>query len=157
MKSPTEVAFRQALVKAQSLLAMREHGAKELKQKLLQKCPDLQAIPGLVEEVIAYCQTHNWQSDARYIEAYVRMATEKGQGALKIRQHLQQASDQRDMIEQALACAEEDWLTIAQAALLKKYGEIARPVEAKDYAKRIRFLQSRGFTMSQCYRAFETI
>ncbi|MDY0137541.1 MAG: regulatory protein RecX [Thiomicrospira sp.] len=157
MKLPTDLTFQQVLARAQSLLAMREHGAKELKQKLLQKLPQLNNLAGLLDEVLAYCQAQNWQSDARYIDSYVRMACEKGQGALKIRQHLQQTSDQRDLIEQALARADEDWLTIAQAALLKKYGEIARPVETKDYAKRVRFLQSRGFTMSQCYRAFEPI
>jgi regulatory protein len=155
MKLPTEPTFQQVLARAQSLLAMREHGAKELKQKLLQKLPQLHDLAGLLDEVVAYCQAQNWQSDARYIESYVRMATEKGQGALKIRQHLQQASAQTALIEQALSLDDAQWQAIAQQALVKKYGDYHRPAAAKDLAKRIRFLQSRGFTMSQCYRAFE--
>ena len=155
MKSQTKSElYRQALNRAQSLLAMREHGGKELKRKLLQKLPDLGQQPGLVDEVLAECQAHNWQSNARYVESYTRMAREKGQGALKIRQALMQACDDKQLIDQALADNHQAWLEVAQQALLKKYGETKRPDDRKEYAKRLRFLQTRGFSAEQCYKAF---
>jgi regulatory protein len=43
---------------------------------------------------------------------------------------------------------------VARALLDKKYGETAKPAESKEQARRLRFLQSRGFSASQCYKAF---
>lgn len=155
MKLQTNTLFKTALNRAQYLLAMREHGAKELKIKLLQKIPELAETPGLVDEVIDYCRQQNWQNDARYIESYVRMALEKGQGALKIRQALLQATDDTAQIDAELALDEADWLEIARAVLIKKYADARRPLERKEHARRLRFLQSRGFSAAQCYKAFK--
>lgn len=146
--------YKQALYRAQSLLAMREHGAKELLRKLQQKLPEAAEVGGLLEEVLEECQRNNWQSDARYIESYTRMAREKGQGALKIRQTLRRATDAEDLINQELEQNSDDWKDLAREVLLKKYGETAKPKETKEYARRLRFLQGRGFNMEQCYRAF---
>lgn len=155
MKSQTSTLFKTALNRAQYLLAMREHGAKELKIKLLQKIPELGETPGLVDEIIVYCRQQGWQSDARYIESYVRMAIEKGQGALKIRHALLQATDDMAQVEAELGLDETDWLDVARAVLIKKYGDTRRPTERKEHARRLRFLQSRGFNAAQCYKAFK--
>ena len=146
--------FKELVNRAQSLLAMREHGAKELKRKLEQKFPEAQSQPGLVEKTVEFCQQQNWQSDARYIESYVRQAIDKGQGALKIRQVLMQASDDTVLIAEALALGDDVWIEVARALLDKKYGETVKPAEPKEQARRLRFLQSRGFSASQCYKAF---
>lgn len=146
--------FKELVNRAQSLLAMREHGAKELKRKLEQKFPEAQSQPGLVEKTVEFCQQQNWQSDARYIESYVRQAIDKGQGALKIRQVLMQASDDTVLIAEALALGDDVWIEVARALLDKKYGETAKPADPKEQARRLRFLQSRGFSASQCYKAF---
>jgi len=146
--------FKTLVNRAQYLLAMREHGAKELKAKLEQKFPEAQSQPGLVEKAVEFCQQQNWQSDARYIESYVRQAIEKGQGALKIRQALMRASDDTLLIANSLALGDDVWIEVARALLDKKYGETAKPAEPKEQARRLRFLQSRGFSASQCYKAF---
>lgn len=146
----------QAISRAQYLLAMREHGAKELKRKLLEKLPDLVAEPGLVDDVIASCQQQNWQSDARFIESYTRMSLARGQGRLKIRQNLQHACDRHDLIEEHLNQIDNQaWLEQAHQVLEKKYGDLAKPKEPKEFARRLRFLQSRGFSAEQCYKAFK--
>lgn len=155
MKSQTETLFKTALNRAQYLLAMREHGAKELKLKLLQKIPALGETPGLVDDVIDYCRQQNWQSDARYIESYVRMALEKGQGALKIRHALLQSTTDAAQVDVELALDELDWIDIARSVLIKKYGDTRQPVDLKEHARRLRFLQSRGFSAAQCYKAFK--
>jgi regulatory protein len=146
--------LKELVNRAQYLLAMREHGAKELKTKLIQKFVALQQQPGLVDEVLLFCQQQNWQSDARYVEAYVRQAMEKGQGAMKIRSGLTQACDDLDLIAEALSVPDDVWVDIAREQLEKKYKDTTKPLDKKEQARRLRFLQSRGFSVSQCYKAF---
>lgn len=142
--------------KAVALLAMREHGALELKQKLQSKFPETEDLlaetgesPGLVkrlaDEVVAYCAAQNWQSDARYVEQAVRNYMDKGHGPLKIRQTLQRACDASASIDAHLDLEVADWLAIMQAVLIKKYGEASKPASRNEQARRMRFLQSRGF------------
>lgn len=154
LDSPEEL-FKTMLGRAQYLLAMREHGAKELKTKLCQKFAEYEQAPGLVDEIIRLCQEKNWQSDERYVESYVRMATQKGQGPIKIRQALMRASDDLASMDAHLNLDDDVWCEIAQAALEKKYQDAHKPTDRKEHAKRLRFLQSRGFSGSQCYKAFK--
>lgn len=141
--------------RAVALLAIREHGRKELQYKLLQKCPEAQDQPGLVESALDELEQKGWLSDERYIEQYVRQACEKGQGPYKIRQALQQRSDANELIDGYLAMDDQDWAEIARDSLIKKYGDAQKPSEAKEQARRMRFLQSRGFSQSQIWKAFQ--
>lgn len=150
-----QALFKIMLGRAQMLLAMREHGAKELAVKLQQKFEDYDGAASLVDQVIEFCQQQNWQSDARYVESYVRMAMEKGQGALKIRQKLMRASDSQSIIDAHLSLDDDVWCDIAREQLEKKYSDTQPPADRKEHAKRLRFLQSRGFSVSQCYKAFK--
>lgn len=163
-KNPQELA-KKIEAKAVALLAMREHGNKELKQKLLTKFPetaDLLALyagqPGLVkqlvDEVLALCIENQWQSDERYLEQAVRNYLAKGHGPQKIRQKLQQACYDSSLIAAALDLDDSDWAELAQQALEKKYGDCKKPAEQKEQAKRMRFLQSRGFAPSTIWKAF---
>lgn len=161
-----ELLKKQIENRAVSLLAIREHGTKELKQKLLKKFPETSEIlaeyqefsgfiSGLIDEVLEICQQNNWQSDERYLEQAVRSYSDKGQGPLKIRQKLQQACYDTGLISQYLDWDESDWVDIAQQVLEKKYGNCQKPTEAKEQAKRVRFLQSRGFLPSTVWKAFK--
>lgn len=151
--------------RAVALLAIREHGAKELSAKLRVKFPETpellkvcDARPGLVkalvDAVVKHCQKNNWQSDERYIEQAVRNWAEKGSGPSKIRQKLMQASHRDDLITAYLDWDESEWIELARAALLKKYGETLKPELRNEQAKRMRFLQSRGFSQSVIWKAF---
>lgn len=162
-----EVLKKQIENRAVALLAVREHGSKELTQKLLKKfpeSPELLAeyqevsgfVKGLVQEVIQLCQDNNWQSDERYLEQAVRSYSEKGQGPLKIKQKLQQACYDSSLIAMHLDWDESDWVEIAQQVLAKKYGDCRKPTAAKEQAKRVRFLQSRGFFPSTVWKAFKS-
>ena len=147
------------------LLGIREHGAKELKSKLLTKFPETpellaehQEVSGfiasLVDDVLQRCQENNWQSDERYIEQAVRNWAAKGSGPIKIRQKLKMASDRDDLISGYLDWDESEWLTLALEALVKKYGNAHFPEARKEQAKRMRFLQSRGFSSEVIWKAF---
>lgn len=147
------------------LLAMREHGAKELKTKLVTKFPETpellaacKELPGLVksliDDILKKCQANNWQSDERYIEQAVRNWAAKGSGPVKIRQKLQQASYRDDLITMYLDWDESEWLELAKDVLIKKYGDTSRPEARNEQAKRMRFLQSRGFAPHVIWQAF---
>ncbi len=147
------------------LLGIREHGAKELKSKLLTKFPETpellaeyQEVSGfvalVVDDVLQHCQANNWQSDERYIEQSVRNWAAKGSGPIKIRQKLTVASDRSDLIATYLDWDDSEWLALAQDVLLKKYGDVQHPTEKKEQAKRMRFLQSRGFSSEIIWKAF---
>lgn len=147
------------------LLGIREHGAKELKAKLLTKFPETpellelcQEVPGLVkgliEDVLQRCQANNWQSDERYIEQSVRNWAAKGSGPIKIRQKLMAASNREDLISMYLDWDESEWLELAAEVLIKKYGDTHKPSERNEQAKRMRFLQSRGFTPNTIWQVF---
>ncbi len=147
------------------LLAMREHGAKELKTKLVTKFPETpellascKELPGLVkslvDDVLKKCQDNNWQSDERYIEQAVRNWAAKGSGPVKIRQKLQQASYRDDLITMYLDWDESEWLELAKDVLIKKYGDTCKPEARNEQAKRMRFLQSRGFAPHVIWQTF---
>ena len=160
-----EQLFKRIESRAVLLLAIREHGAKELKTKLISKFPETddlllvtQEPAGLVkrviEDVIEHCQANNWQSDERYIEQAVRSMMEKGQGPIKIRQKLQQTCQSSGLIESYLDIDTQDWIEIAQVVMLKKYGDFSRPTQRNEQAKRMRFLQSRGFSSEVIWKVF---
>lgn len=157
-KTSFEPDCRPALVlaRAQSLLAMREHGRKELAKKLTQKFSYCEQLETLVEQALDYCESQNWLSDERYVESYLRMAQAKGQGEIKCRQALLQSCGQLELIESAMRDYASNSAEIAYHALVKKYGDASRPADHKEFAKRLRFLQSRGFSVAQCYQAFKT-
>lgn len=136
------------------LLSQREHGRKELAVKLLQKFPLSEEFPGLIEMVLDRCAAQGWLSDERYVEAYIRQAMEKGQGPYKIKQALQMRTDRQDLVEAYLTLDDSDWADLAVSALVRKYGDSAKPLQAKEQARRMRFLQSRGFSQSQIWKAF---
>lgn len=165
-----ERTLRQQIeAKAIALLAIREHGTRELRQKLLQKFAQEPVfgdfannaeknstgrVSELVDEVLAYCQEQNWQSDARYVEQAVASMMHKGQGPLKIRQKLQQACRDGGAIEAGLDIGQADWLEVMREALIKKYGDVHNPVSRNEQAKRMRFLQSRGFPAEWIWKVF---
>ena len=133
---------------AVGLLARREHSAKELAAKLGAKG----IARELVESTIARLAEERLQSDERYTESYLRQRSAKGYGPLRISAELRERGIADELISAKLREAEEegeiDWFAGAAAAYSKKYG--SRPVEdIKEQAKRMRFLQYRGFSHEQ--------
>lgn len=158
IEAPTEQDYQLAADiqrRAVHLLSLREHGSKDLEQKLKQTFPQTENLPGLIDFVIAVCRENNWLSDERFIESYIRQATEKGHGPYKIRQALSLKTTAEDLISAYLDLDDDEWVDIAQAVLIKKYGDASRPQQAKELAKRMRFLQSRGFSQTQINRALK--
>jgi len=159
----TDVDIRRA---AMDLLARREHGAAELKQKLQKRfdkaarslsnraphedetlLDQQDAGPQLEERIAAAIEqltNEGLQSDRRLAEAFIRSRANRGQGPVKIKAELRQKGIRDGIISDAMAEAEQDWFELAAEVASKKFRE---PIsEPKDRAKRSRFLQQRGFS-----------
>ena len=84
------------------------------------------------------------QNDERFAESFVHHRIDMGQGPIKIQQELRQRGVDQSLIEHALATESFDWLSLANAVRLKKFGE-SIPNDYQKKAKQLRFLYSRGF------------
>ena len=85
------------------------------------------------------------QSDDRYTESYVHMRRKRGYGPLKIKQELQQRGISSELLDTHVKFNDEIWFDTACQAYEKKFAG-RRIDSANERAKRMRFLQSRGFT-----------
>ncbi len=95
------------------------------------------------------------QSDERYTESYVHMRRKRGYGPLKIKQELQQRGISSGLIDIYVEFNDQIWLETACLAYEKKFaGKVLD--SANERAKRMRFLQSRGFTGDIIQKTFES-
>lgn len=83
-------------------------------------------------------------SAGRYAEAVVASRSARGQGPLRIRSELEQMQIDAALVEGALQDCGVDWFASAVAVCRKRFGN-EPPVDYKDRARRMRFLQQRGF------------
>ena len=123
--------------RALRLLARREHTRRELEGKLAPhagSCADLEvAILGLEKK--------KQLSEERYAEGRARKLSRK-YGAMRIRQDLKAKGVPEELV--ARFSSSEDELQRAKAILERKYR--APAATRGERAKRMRFLQSRGFS-----------
>ncbi len=132
---------------AMNLLARREHALGELRTKLARRFPDR----ARVEEQLQILREENLQSDQRFAESFARQRVTRGQGPQRIRMELRQRDIPGDLVESALAATEADWSALAKEVLSRKFGD-GPPADTRDKARRLRFLQYRGFEADH-YRA----
>jgi regulatory protein len=125
-------------LKARALrhLARREHSRAELARKLLPHADSPESLEQLLEALTARKQL----SDERYAEARAHRLARK-YGAARIRRDLRAKGVEETIVERASAGGE---LERARAILARKYRTPSTtPAER---ARRMRFLQSRGFS-----------
>ena len=135
---------------ALNLLARREHSQYELQQKLSQRSHS----SDVVEIVIERLQQEDLLSDTRYSESYARVRANKGYGPLRIRQELRERGVAKETVAEVLDDITENWLEILQRAHDKKFNS-AQLGDATERAKRIRFLQQRGFELDLINQFFK--
>lgn len=135
---------------AVKLLSRREHSAFEIRQKLAQRDFGESEIAQAITEL----QQGGWLSDERYAEAYVRMRRNKGYGPVRIAMELKERGVNDAVVEHYLQADNEIWLQILKQQYQKKYND--EPVaDYSDRAKRIRFLQYRGFPLDIIYQVIK--
>lgn len=158
------------LARAIAILSRREHSEKELRQKLQRYTDDFDEI----DSVISRLQRENWQSDERFVESFVQ-SREQRWGNQKILQALsqhdlnhEQLSDlKEDLKDSEYQRAREVWIKRFGA----KYGidlydvdsavdhefydeteQLSIEEQAKEKARQMRFLASRGFSADVVYK-----
>ena len=127
---------------AMDLLARREHGRKELFQKLKKR---FSAVPDLIEEEIEKLKEEGLQSDSRLAEAFIRAIFNRGQGPVKIKAELRGKGVDENIISAAFESDGIDWFQHISDVAGRRFGDTP-PADAKERAKRGRFLLQRGFT-----------
>ena len=126
---------------AYGLLAKREHSAAELRNKLKQK----EFAEDEIELLLKKLQQANLQSDSRYAESLIRSRVNRGYGPRYIEQELFHKGVCSDTASAVLKEMAIDWFDVANDSYQKKYR--LKPIhDDKEKAKRMRFLQYRGFS-----------
>lgn len=129
-----------------AMLGRREHSEQEFKQKLL----DLEADPTEVDELIKEFKISQYQSDQRMADMIVRANVRKGRGPIRVKQTLRERQVSPELAQENLE--DTNWLAMAIALRVKKFGA-ELPIEPKEKARQLRFLQYRGFDMQTCSKA----
>jgi len=129
------------------LLARREYAAAELLTRLVARGHE----PAVAEAAIARLAEEGLQSDARFVEHFVRSRIQRGQGPVKVRAELGRRGVDGELIGTALGDADCDWHALACEVLAKRFdGPGDGP---RERARRQRFLAGRGFDADQVHHA----
>ncbi|WP_083399017.1 regulatory protein RecX [Oceanisphaera psychrotolerans] len=133
------------------LLSRRDHSRRELGQKLRQRQFDAE----LVEQALDKLEQQQWLADRRFAAVQVRQHIFRKHGPLRIRVELQRKGVDEADIEQALEEEAPDWFELALACYRARFAFDDR-LDIKEKAKRMRYLQSRGFAFEHIRHALET-
>ena len=143
-----KLSAKQLRLGAMNILARREYSRKELADKLRQKfTPDSELLQAVLDTLVA----DDLLSDQRFSEAFVRWRVGKGQGPVRIGMELRERGVDGDAV---LRQCDVDWFALAEKVACKRFGE-AVAIDPKQRAKRMRFLQYRGFSGEQIRAALQ--
>ncbi len=135
---------KQARKKAMDYLARREYGRLELQAKLEGAGFGTETARVAVDRLA--CE--GLQCDRRFIENFMQSRINQGKGPVRIRLDLGERKLEAGLIDELLSECEEDWRALARQTREKKFGA-GLPVEFKEKARQMRFLQYRGFESGQ--------
>jgi len=131
-------------------LARRDYSRHELAGRLHRRFGD----QAPVEPLLDWLEEQNFLNEQRFAEAFVRSRIDRGQGALRIRHELQQRGLPESLIDQTLAEAECDWFELARQVHQRRF-DCGPGRDQKEKARQLRFLQQRGFSAEQSWKALE--
>ncbi len=109
--SPNEV-YQRCL----ALLSQREHSQHELRQKMLRHG----VSEALVEATLKRLQADGYQSDARFVESFVRSRLNKRHGGRKIAYELQQRGISAAHAKAEIGKYDDEQLANAQTLIVRK-------------------------------------
>jgi regulatory protein len=145
-------APRTLKARAIALLARREYGRAELRQRLLAgstRDEDTQERKQAVDAVLDELAAAGLLSDERYARAVV--TSKAGSYSRRsIAQSLKAQGVAGDTVSQALAANEVDDEVAMLALWQRRFGHA--PADEREKARQVRFLQTRGFSLSAIFR-----
>jgi regulatory protein len=131
--------------RALGLLAQREYSKQELARRLLQYTEDPDEIPFLLEDF----EQRGWLSEKRVVEQVMASRRQRF-GSEKITQELRQKGLSEDAIAGARESLKDGELDAARTVWQRKFK--TAPVDARERARQMRFLQGRGFSLDTIRR-----
>jgi len=154
--SETSEELQKAIASGCRMLAIREHSEKQIRTKLQKKGFSKPIINLCVE----YLLEHDWLSESRFCNAFIRSRANKGQGLQRIVAELSQQQIAQSIITQELTIEDIDWQSICETTLLKKLSvfppsdkegsdrtkQYLTSVTIKKLKKLENFLRYRGFS-----------
>ena len=134
------------LHKGIDLLSRREHSELELRNKLrLREFQDDE-----ITIVIDYLIENDYLSESRFADSVYRTRVNKGYGKRYIENELTQKGVSSADIHTAALELDVDWYHQVEIVYKKRFGDMPM-AEQKEKAKRIRFLQYRGFSTDEIF------
>ncbi|MDO8310814.1 MAG: recombination regulator RecX [Sideroxyarcus sp.] len=134
--------------RALQCLARREYSRAELRAKLLphvQTGEDFEQLPLVdLDALLDDLTARGWLSDARAATQLVH-AKRSRFGTQRITHELRQRGIAEELIDAALLALKESELDAAREVWQRKFG--TAPQDAKEKARQMRFMQSRGFSL----------
>ena len=127
--------------RALGFLSRREYSRLELKRKLAPHAEDEHEVESLLDDFA----TRGWLSEARFAEQIVHARRSK-YGVQRIVHELKEKGVSTDAVAAILPDLRESELETARAVWAKKFGVL--PQDARERAKQMRFMMSRGFNSS---------
>ena len=134
--------------RAMKYLVRREYSRAELYVKLLPQATPDDNVDRVLDELAA----RGWLSDSRAAEQLVRMRRNRF-GMQRITYELRQKGIGEDLINDALPQMRDTELEAARSIWQKKFG--IAPEHAKEKAKQLRFMQSRGFMPDVIFKVLQ--
>lgn len=125
-------------------LARRDYAYAELQQRLQARGFPLADI----HTVLDTFRAENLLNDTRFAHNYCRWRQGKGFGPLRIQMELKAKGLGAQTIAELSDIPDNAWLIVAQR-VWRKHFKGQKALDFKQRAKQMRFLQQRGFTMTQ--------
>lgn len=154
MRKKPEISLR---ARALQYLARREYSRAELRGKLLPHVqPDDDCEPKhsiVLDALLDDLTARGWLSDARATTQCVH-AKRSRFGIQRITHELRQKGIAEDLISAELPALKESELEAARNVWQRKFGIL--PLDAKEKAKQMRFLQSRGFSTDVIFKVLKS-
>ncbi len=136
--------------RAMRLLARREHSRLELSRKLERIAGEDEDVALVLDELSA----KGWLSDARFAEQSVRVKARR-YGPLKVAHELRAKGVDDEAIAAAFRAAGSDGAANIESVWKTRFK--AAPVDDRDRARQVRFLQGRGFALDEVLRFLREI
>lgn len=136
--------------KAVDLLARREYSFFEIEKKLLPVAESEE----LAYSALEWLTENGLQSDARFCEMYIRSKAMSGYGPVRIKQELKQKGISSSLMETCFEEQEIDWSLELNRLTDKKLNGVDKS-DLKAKQKCMGFLQRRGFSLDQIYKALD--
>ncbi|MFD1008093.1 regulatory protein RecX [Oceanisphaera ostreae] len=150
IKDPKKLTPQALWHSALGLLSRRDHSRLELSQKLRLRQFDNELTEAALDKLV----DQQWLCDERFARIQVRQHVFKRHGPMRIRMELKRKGVDEHIIELALEEDETDWFELARACYQSRFRN-ADIGDIKEKAKRVRYLQSRGFNSEQVRYALE--